>query len=68
MADPDLEGFVKMEGVKAKRYFAIKGELMAYYNTYNVSCPNVFSCLPLDNFAMCPHVPLCHARTSLDGT
>ena len=37
MSDPDLEGFVRMEGVKGKRYLAIKGELMAYYNTYNVS-------------------------------
>ena len=37
MSDPDLEGFVRMEGVKGKRYLAIKGDLMAYYNTYNVS-------------------------------
>ena len=37
MSDPDLEGFVRMEGVKGKRYLAIKGDLLAYYNTYNVS-------------------------------
>ncbi len=36
MSDPDLEGFVRMEGVKGKRYLAVKRDVMAYYNTYNV--------------------------------
>ena len=37
MHDPDLEGFVRMEGVKGRRYLAIKRDKFTYYNTHNVS-------------------------------
>ncbi|ELT90848.1 hypothetical protein CAPTEDRAFT_226965 [Capitella teleta] len=33
MCFPDREGYVKMEGVKHKRYLVIKGENFCYYNT-----------------------------------
>ncbi|KAK2155340.1 hypothetical protein LSH36_242g03022 [Paralvinella palmiformis] len=35
MYSPDKQGFIKVENVKQKRYFALKGDKLCYYNTLN---------------------------------
>ncbi len=53
MHDPDLEGFVRMDGVKGRRYLAIKRDKFAYYNTHNVSTP------PPVCLSVCPSTGFC---------